>query len=837
MKTLQNSAESRNYCGMENGRLLRWIYCCCWMVLGCSVATQHASAEPGAESSVSFSPSGQVFSNHVEVTLACSVKGAHIMFTRDGSAPSAMHGERYVSPVKLSGSTLLRAVAVLSDGLGPGSDAAYVQVSRELAALRSRLPIMLIETFGGKIPGKGWHRAGVGIRQLPRMPAAWMLFAPNSNSVTTLEGDPQLSRRIGIRQRGSFSSTWRQKPYSVEVWDAEDEEMDVSPLGLPAHADWNLYYPDVDRDKDHTMLYNAFMWKLSADSGRYAPRFRWVEVYANEDGGSIGQDDRRGIYALVEKVSRSEQRVAFEKLSDDGTTGGWLISINRMDAEPKEGWPAKNGATQPQFFHTAGPNRILETAANEMSQGDDFPRLDRVQFNFENPGGYKINTAQREAIEGWFKEFEDVLYDDTKWRDPEQGYRKFIDAVDFVDFYLFNNLAKNDDGMLLSIYPWRSSEDGKLRMGPTWDFNWASYEQNGSPTSQLMHQSNQLWFDRLFQDPEFMQLYVTRWQTLRQGALSDRSMIQIIADLATEIGADNAVQQGIRSADEWRRRLSAMQNWLLTRARAMDNSYPGTPRLASQKPLAAGSEIQFSPTSGAIFYTTDGTDPRAPGGRLSARARSASGEMPITLLADKAPARAWVPTDESGSSEWMQPEFDDSKWLSGKTGVGFDRELTYGSRIGLDLLRQMSGRQTSAYVRLPFEIGADPRELQSLTLQVACDDGFAAWINGESVASYRAPPRPVWNSAATTKGTDSETTRPPRHDLTRHLKLLRKGRNVLAIQGLNAGRTSSDFLVAPSLVAGIRSKDTTQSAESGMEIVARSMESNVWSLPLKVKVK
>ena len=38
-----------------------------------------------------------------------------------------------------------------------------------------------------------------------------------------------------------------------------------------------------------------------------------------------------------------------------------------------------------------------------------------------------------------------MLYDDSIWRDPEHGYRKFIDAADFADFYLFNNLAKNND--------------------------------------------------------------------------------------------------------------------------------------------------------------------------------------------------------------------------------------------------------------------------------------------------------------------------------------------------------------------------------------------------------
>lgn len=52
--------------------------------------------------------------------------------------------------------------------------------------------------------------------------------------------------RVGIRGRGAHSSDWRQKPYSVEAMDEAGGERDVSPLGLPAHADWILSYPDAD---------------------------------------------------------------------------------------------------------------------------------------------------------------------------------------------------------------------------------------------------------------------------------------------------------------------------------------------------------------------------------------------------------------------------------------------------------------------------------------------------------------------------------------------------------------------------------------------------------------
>ena len=236
----------------------------------------------------------------------------------------------------------------------------------------------------------------------------------------------------------------------------------MRPLGLPDESDWILYYPHPSYDQ--TMLYNTFIWELAGQTGRYGTGFRFVDVFVNEDGGDLTMADRRGVYALAEKVERGAGRIDFDELSDDGATGGWLLGINRMDAIPPGGFPAENGATSPQFFHTAGPNRIQQTPPNSPGQGDDIPRQYNAYINFEDPNGYRINPAQRAAIEAWFREFEDVFYDDARWRDPEEGYRKYLNTRDFIDYFHLLNLAKQGDGLLISIFPWVSSGERKLHM-------------------------------------------------------------------------------------------------------------------------------------------------------------------------------------------------------------------------------------------------------------------------------------------------------------------------------------------------------------------------------------
>jgi hypothetical protein len=105
------------------------------------------------------------------------------------------------------------------------------------------------------------------------------------------------------------------------------------------------------------------------------------------------------------------------------------------------------------FFHTRGPNRISQTSANSAGSGDDIPRQSNGYLNFDNPSGYRITATQRAAIEDWFVEFEDVLYDNSQWLDPINGYRKYLDPTDFVEYFMFNNLSRNGDGMLISMFP------------------------------------------------------------------------------------------------------------------------------------------------------------------------------------------------------------------------------------------------------------------------------------------------------------------------------------------------------------------------------------------------
>ena len=587
---------------------------------------------PPPPAPVEFSVPGRLFTEGFTVSLSSPEPEAEIRFTVDGSAPGPTNGTRDAGEIRISQTTHLRAVALAAGLASPLSGATYLKLGADLANYTSPLPIMVIENFGaGTIRQKGWNSTGADIKQVPRQTAAWATFE-RVDGVSSLTNAPQMLSLVGIRGRGAYSSAWRQKPYSVEAVDEAGAEIEVSPLGLPAHADWVLYYPDPEPSRDPTLLFNTFAYELSRDCGNYAVRFRWVEAFINENGGDLGLADRRGVYAIIERVARGADRLDFQRLSADGSTGGWLLNINRMDPEPETGWPTANGAVEPWFFHTAGPNRILQTQPNRAYgsvPGDDQPQQPNAYINFDNPNGYTITPGQRAAVEGWFKQFEGVLYNNAVWRHPTDGYRRYLDTADFIDYFILNTLTRNGDGLLISMFPWKG-DDGRLRIGPAWDYNWSSYYVSGGPTGSLLHRSERLWYPRLFADPDFQQAYIDRWWDLRRGPLGNAAMEAIIDGQAADITPAKALLNAMPGAGEWANRLGQMKSWLRQRADWIDSNYLRPPAFNQNGgEVPDGFAVVVTSTAGTVYVTTDGTDPRAPGGAVATGARSYTGPFAL----------------------------------------------------------------------------------------------------------------------------------------------------------------------------------------------------------------
>lgn len=174
----------------------------------------------------------------------------------------------------------------------------------------------------------------------------------------------------------------------------------------------------------------------------------------------------------------------------------------------------------------------------------------------------------------------------------------------------------------------------------------------------------------------------------------------------------------------------------------------------------------------------------------------------VTLVPEVAAARILVPLDGSTGAGWTggAEPFDDSAWTGGATGIGFETSTGYETYIGRDTRQSMYQKQGSVFVRIGFDV-ADPDRLESLSLWMRYDDGFVAYLNGREIARANAPETPAWNAVAATSHDDAEAVIFQEFSISDAVALLKPGRNILAIQGLNVATTSSDFLIQPRLEA------------------------------------
>ena len=181
----------------------------------------------------------------------------------------------------------------------------------------------------------------------------------------------------------------------------------------------------------------------------------------------------------------------------------------------------------------------------------------------------------------------------------------------------------------------------------------------------------------------------------------------------------------------------------------------------------------------------------------------------MILIPSGTAANALVPVDGSLGKAWTRTGFDDAAWDEVATGVGYDENSTYIPEFGAggNLGNKLNGKNTSFYLRIPFDV-ADAPSISELTLKMKYDDGFAAYLNGIRVAGANSLASPIWNSTSTGSHADGDATTFKAFNISAHAHLLDTGANILAIQGLNTSMTSSDMLISPELHA-VRITDPT----------------------------
>lgn len=186
---------------------------------------------------------------------------------------------------------------------------------------------------------------------------------------------------------------------------------------------------------------------------------------------------------------------------------------------------------------------------------------------------------------------------------------------------------------------------------------------------------------------------------------------------------------------------------------------------------------------------------------------------------------------------WTAPGFDDSTWLNGVYGIGYEA-VTGAENLITTVVPDFTA---SVYTRSAFVIN-DLASINNVWLGADYDDGIVAWINGVEVFRSREMPAtgdPAWDTNASSRESSNGPgpNYEPQRDITAAaLPWLTNGENVLAIAAYNnqpVSGLSSDLVLAPRLsynrVPEIKYLANISDPVLGVTWTAETFDDDSWS--------
>ncbi len=426
------------------------------------------------------------------------------------------------------------------------------------------------------------------------------LSANNSSTDTSYS----TNTKIDIEFRGNSSLDFDKKSYTVILKSNDGNPASDSILGMPPGNEWVLHAMYIDKSMIRIPLSHILFQKM----GHYAPRGRYVELIVNED--------YKGIYWFMEKVTVNANRTNIEELSND-LTGGYMLRID---------WDGKAGSF----------------SSNYDSQGGQ-----KMKLQYHYPKGSVMTEEHKSYLKNSITNFEDALFSQNFKSFNNVRYDEYVDMNSFSDFMLINELSKNSDGYKLSSYIHKNSDflDPKWKAGPIWDFDqtyglslvcscddtcgW-TFMQSQAGCEDLA--SMPLWWQNFTRDSIYTNLMEQKWNNYRSSFLEDQQLLSLVDSLQNEISGAldrNFSRWNLLGVSVWEypqdpafssyaEEINYLKEWTLNRMKWMDVNiehiqawrssknnvaiYPNPAISSVQIVVAPGDEIIITDASGRLIY-------------------------------------------------------------------------------------------------------------------------------------------------------------------------------------------------------------------------------------------
>lgn len=675
-----------------------------WSFVAIHSVAAEAKVEKATGPAPKFSPGGGVFAGSIKVKVEAASAPAVVRYTLNGSDPSekseVLAGELSLTGTTQVRARVFEG----GKAAGPVVSQTYTVVEKELEGFTSNLPLVILNTFGREILRESKIPASVRFIDEKNGQSALLGEANfDGRGDVNLRGNSSLrylKRSFSLKTRDDAGQA---RSVSILGFPSDSDWVLYAPYPDKTLLRDVLTY-DLSRQMGHYASRTKFVELFLNQVGGRMGKRHYMGVYVLEEKIKRGkervnlqklrvEDDAEPaisggyIFKKDHWDSQGDTTPSVEgrpngfggsgsRSYQSGPGGfpadpnGFLPAVGGSRRGDRDGGRAINGQPENQFQFQLDPPRpgggvVLQQRFDPTgrtvvdSASEVFRTSQRNEFFYVEPKADEITPAQRAWLHRHLNEFERALYG-PDFKDAAKGYAAYIDVDSFIDHHLIVELTKNIDGFRFSTF-FQKDRGGKIKMQPIWDWN-LSYGNANGKQGQLaeywywpqLDDAQYSYFRRLFEDPDFSQRYVDRLAEVRAAAFSRSNLTAKIDALVADLGdarVRNFERWPILSRRIWPNtfvgksyadEIGYMKDFLFRRLTWVDQQFVPAPLVTSDSraPGAGQGMVALSATAGKIYYTLDGSDPRASRGAVAERAKLY--QSPIALPAGgKLFARAW----------------------------------------------------------------------------------------------------------------------------------------------------------------------------------------------------
>ena len=696
------------------------------------------------------------------------------------------------------------------------------------------------------------------------------------------DGSEGTQINCGIERFGGFYTNYEKKSYRLSF----RKKYGKPTLRYPVFDGFEYDIPPVDefdqlnlRSGSHDMqargfyMSGRFVDDTLLEMGNVAPHGRFVHVYLNGDYWGQYHLRERWHAAMFARYFGGEKE-DYEAINADNTGGEFeypgyaydgsahwydlhFMNVPSEDDLPTDGETdvivaIADGELRIRIFDAQGKEAVDKfesgrdsTDRRRVTKFEDGPEVAILkQYVLSTPDASSLTEQERlrvldMALSATDHSPEDMWDEAIERADSYETAKTHVDIANYIDFMIMWASGNSESefraggGLPSGLRP-----KSPLNVGFKFFLKDPDGYLRGHQTGRATHNGPMRLFGALRRekDPEYLTLVGDRIHKhfFNGGAMTTERLVSRLQKRIDETKLSfisETARWSFRNYSSWERDSNTALTRTLPRVeeamlRAYERGglYPDVVApVFSQHggTIPESGSIQVT-ADGVIYYTTDGSDPRLPGGAISPSASVIDGRGELVEFIKQGAVWKYLDDGSEQGMAWRATEFDDSAWKQGPAQLGYgDRDEATVVEFG----ESSANKHITTYFRHSFDVQNVDR-LTDFTVDLLRDDGAIIYVNGQEVARDNLPAGEV---DSTTVAGDDKKDEDEFYQTVVDPALLVDGTNVIAVEVHQESSRSSDMSF-DFKANGIYSTGTPTVVLNGpTEVKARVLDGEDWS--------